>query len=670
MEEQEKIIKIWPKWRVEKVLGRGSFGTVYKACRKEPGYCSYAAIKVIRVPQNASELRERRQEGMDEESLNAYYRREAEDLRNEIRVMESLKTAGNIVSIEDCQLEKQERGPGWELYIRMELLESLPAYIERKKELQVEEIVKLGIDICEALKACEMKGVVHRDIKPDNIFVNEYGTFKLGDFGIAKKLESTRDMLSQKGTGMYMAPELWLREKGETIAGKAVDIYALGITLYKLLNKGRFPFMPPYPQAITPEDREKAEMHRLNKEVIPLPLEGGAELGSIVVKACAPDSMFRYQNAQEFQNELLNWRSCHKGQKNQTGFDRENFLKEEDETAGEVREEYQEEKTAGDFQDSENFGKKDQEIQTEEYGGIEEREEELEKTQGLNNSEKESALKKEKRGHKGIKIALGTGICAVALICVLVYYFTGNRGVSENSVTQNLTRESETRETETQNTEENQSETKTQNTEENQPEKETQNTEENQEEVSNFQILGSPEIILPGDQVQLRTRAGSMLMTSNPDITWASSDEEIASVDNMGIFTAHKAGTVEITGEYQGQAASFQTQVVETDIEYGATIWPDADSISMATSGFASADTEVNFTLGGNIPEKFLATVYFSPEIALGLNSEWKGYEAPVLTMGLSASSFTGEGIATIIITPEEEPYHVVASTQITIKIS
>ena len=94
--------------------------------------------------------------------------------------------------------------------------------------------------MCNALELCEKRGIIHRDIKPDNIFINDNGDYKLGDFGVARQLEKSSTFMSRRGNQAYMAPEVY---KGEWYGEKA-DIYSLGLVLYRLLNNSRIPFMP------------------------------------------------------------------------------------------------------------------------------------------------------------------------------------------------------------------------------------------------------------------------------------------------------------------------------------------------------------------------------------------------------------------------------------------
>lgn len=301
----DRIHRIWPQWHTEELLGSGTFGKVYKIRRDDMGYPVYAAVKVIDIYTSDMEIMELKQEGLDEKAITAYFQKKLTGIVNETRVMESLKQANNIVRIEDCQIESLEFHSGWTLYIRMELLESLSSYIQ-SCTLSPVEIVNLGIDICEALKACEKQNIIHRDIKPENIFiVKQYGTFKLGDFGIAKYLEGTKTGMSIKGTYAYMAPELC---RGD-IPGKTIDIYSLGIMLYKLSNKGRLPFMPTVSDEITPESREQAIMRRIRGEKLPLPEGVDHTLGNIILKACEPAANNRYQCAAEFQQALFRWKN-------------------------------------------------------------------------------------------------------------------------------------------------------------------------------------------------------------------------------------------------------------------------------------------------------------------------------------------------------------------------
>ena len=118
-------VKIWPEWKIEDLIGEGSYGRVYKTRRENRGRVEYAALKVIEIPGNEAEVIELQASGLDNNSIQTYYENAANDLFNEIKIMESLRSAPNVVTLQDALLEKKENGIGWTIYIRMELLQSM-----------------------------------------------------------------------------------------------------------------------------------------------------------------------------------------------------------------------------------------------------------------------------------------------------------------------------------------------------------------------------------------------------------------------------------------------------------------------------------------------------------------------------------------------------------------
>lgn len=286
-------------WHIAELIGSGAFGSVYKIVREDFGEKYYAAMKLIDIPQSEDEIRALSAEGMSQADISDYYTGMAQEIVEEFKLMSKLKGHSNIVSYEDHMVLPKENGIGWIIQIRMELLTPLPEYVQ-KHDMSLRDVVALGIDICKALELCEKHHIIHRDVKPENIFLSENGDFKLGDFGVAKTMEKTMSNLSKKGTRAYMAPEL---ARQELCTGN-VDIYSLGLVMYRFLNHNRLPFLPKYPEKIKFSDREKAEFLRFSGADVPLPQKGGAELGNIVVKACAYSPEKRYQKPHELRAEL------------------------------------------------------------------------------------------------------------------------------------------------------------------------------------------------------------------------------------------------------------------------------------------------------------------------------------------------------------------------------
>lgn len=291
-------------WKIESHIGSGSFGDVYKIKKEEFGITYSSAMKVIRIPQDKSEQKRLYSQGLDSQSVSDYYSQFARDFIKEIELMAKLQGNTNIVDYNDHIIEPNEDGIGYTIYIRMEFLTPLDSYLSKDNKprfMTEKEVIKLGIDMCNALEVCSRLHIIHRDIKPGNIFVSENGDFKLGDFGIARQLEKTQSGLSRKGTVNYMAPEVY----NGTSYGESVDIYSLGIVLYRLLNRNRIPFFPPYPQPIKYTDSEEAFAKRIKGERIPYIDSVSKEMNCILSKACECNPELRYKNAFELKHDLL-----------------------------------------------------------------------------------------------------------------------------------------------------------------------------------------------------------------------------------------------------------------------------------------------------------------------------------------------------------------------------
>lgn len=190
------------------VLGSGGAGTVYRATDEKSG--AEIALKTL-MPSTV----------LSEEIHKRFVR--------EISVAQKLKHE-NVVAYYDCGLHEEV------LYYTMELVPwgSLGEVLTLKKALPWREAVECGIHICGGLEHLHEQGVVHRDLKPANIFLSDDGRLKLGDFGLARDLDSGRLTLDglTVGTAKYLAPEQAMAE--DDIDGRT-DLYALGCLLFEML---------------------------------------------------------------------------------------------------------------------------------------------------------------------------------------------------------------------------------------------------------------------------------------------------------------------------------------------------------------------------------------------------------------------------------------------------
>jgi len=288
----------WPGWEIARKIGKGSFGTVYEIQRDVYGDIEKAALKVIVIPHSEDEVDYLRCTGLDDASITQTFHQQVGDIAKEYKLMVQMRDNPNVVRCDDFRDIQHDDGLGWDIYIKMELLTPLMKSLD--KVSTEEQIIKLAKDICNALITCQDKNIIHRDIKPQNVFVADNGNFKLGDFGIARTIERTTHATAGIGTYSYMAPEV---EKSEPY-GKTADIYSLGLMVYWLLNERRAPFMPLPPDTPKYGDEEKARERRFSGEPLPPPKHGSKELKEIVLKACAYDPKDRYQTAQEMLDAL------------------------------------------------------------------------------------------------------------------------------------------------------------------------------------------------------------------------------------------------------------------------------------------------------------------------------------------------------------------------------
>ena len=296
---ERDLASVWPQWKIVRLLGTGAFGEVYEIQRNEYGRVSRCALKI---------LRKENQMTMPGDSYTNISRGNTSEefistVIKEIDIMEKLKGAPNIVVIDDYQICRNS--DSCSVLIRMELLRNLGEFIT-SRQMTIGDIIKVGVDICNALEYCEGQNIIHRDVKESNIFYSDMGIFKLGDFGISRQLSNyimNSATLTSAGTISKMAPEVYNGQKYDN----RVDIYSLGIVLYSLLNYGRSPFYPPYPAEVSAEEAFAADMTRIKGAAIP-PLQGvDSRLNKIICKACSPKASARYRSAAEFRDALLGY---------------------------------------------------------------------------------------------------------------------------------------------------------------------------------------------------------------------------------------------------------------------------------------------------------------------------------------------------------------------------
>ena len=270
------------QFRIEEVIGIGGMGTVYRAHQTTVG--RDVAVKVLRP----------------------------ELVRNEDAVKRFEREARLATSLDHPHLVRvflSGRLNDGRVYLVMELLQgrSLADELDAYGPLSVERTIRILMKLCAGLRAVHAAGVVHRDIKPDNIYLVERGTdtdfVKLVDFGIARALEGDGGSITTSrqagevfGTAAYISPEAALGEDTD----QRSDIYSTGVLAFQMLS-GELPFEGSSPGAVLLQ-----HVHE------PAPLLTSTVAGdripeavaSLVMRALSKDPSQRQQTLAEFVEEL------------------------------------------------------------------------------------------------------------------------------------------------------------------------------------------------------------------------------------------------------------------------------------------------------------------------------------------------------------------------------
>jgi serine/threonine protein kinase len=266
--------KRFGRYEIVAELGRGAMGIVYKA--RDPQIDRLVALKTILL------------HGQDPEKEDEFRQR----FLREAQAAGRLQHPG-LVTIYDAGEEEENHDP----YIVLEFVngESLNKLLARERKLPFSRALQLAEEVADALEYAHNQGVVHRDIKPGNILINEDGRAKIADFGIAQLNIASFTMPGQVlGTPAYMAPE---QLSGEGVDGRS-DIFSVGVLLYAMVT-GLSPFHGNSATTVC--------FKVVNRDPIPastLDLHLPRELDAVISRAMAKDPAERYQRAAELAQDI------------------------------------------------------------------------------------------------------------------------------------------------------------------------------------------------------------------------------------------------------------------------------------------------------------------------------------------------------------------------------
>ena len=284
---------LWENWYIKKKIGSGAFSAVYKVeAQRSARRTSISALKIEPITADDSHF-------LDEQRKRKYIENKRRCAETEAEIMYSLRKCPYIVTYEEEDIKElyiDGAFKGYYFLIRMEYLTAVSSLIQTMKfDLSEKNIIHLAQDIGKGIMAAHRMNIIHRDIKLDNFFVDDFGTYKLGDFNISKKTGAAKTFA---GTPGYLAPEIYRAKSNiDAVYTNQADIYSFGICLYQLANELLFPFEDDL-------DLEEAIDKRMSGVPAP-PLKGVSPgLSNIILKACEFDTERRYKNIEELLDDL------------------------------------------------------------------------------------------------------------------------------------------------------------------------------------------------------------------------------------------------------------------------------------------------------------------------------------------------------------------------------
>jgi len=260
------------RYQIIEELGKGGMGKIYKVM--DTKIKEKVALKLLK-PEIAS----------DKNTIERF--------SNELKFARKIRHE-NVCQMYDLNEEKGTH------YITMEYIhgEDLKRLIRKMGQMSAGQAIPIAKQVCEGLVAAHKLGVVHRDLKPQNIMVDEEGNARIMDFGIARSLKGKGITGAgvMIGTPEYMSPE---QVEGKEVDQRS-DIYSLGVILYEMVT-GRVPFEGDTPFTIGV--KHKSEIPKDPKE---LNAQVPTDLSGVILKCMEKDKEQRYQSAGEVRSELVN----------------------------------------------------------------------------------------------------------------------------------------------------------------------------------------------------------------------------------------------------------------------------------------------------------------------------------------------------------------------------
>lgn len=289
MIDPKKITPLLNNMTVEQEIGRGPNGTVYLAVRSVDG--RKLALKHISIPTSEAQTKALIFAGAvsSENDAQRYYSTLEQEIKSEILMLNGIKNAPNLLKIRGYQVDRKITGVGCDIYILSDYCMSLPTYLQNHYITRLQAI-NLAIDLCSALVQLRENDLIHRDVRPSNIFMNGNHRFMLGDLGLVKLSELEYASMPDQQITDYSAPEVCA---SDAELSDTMDVYSVGMILYEIYNGGILPL------------NEEGVFRRDAEEELPAPKFADLTISEIILRACAFNPETRYRNPAEMKEALV-----------------------------------------------------------------------------------------------------------------------------------------------------------------------------------------------------------------------------------------------------------------------------------------------------------------------------------------------------------------------------
>lgn len=282
MIDPRNITPLLNNMTVGKKIGQGPNGETYLVTNRMDG--KKLTLKHISIPLSDSQTKALIYAGAvaDEREAQKYYATTVKELKGELLLLNSIQNSGNLQKFRGYQIDQKFTGAGFDVYLISDYNKSLPTILKEGNITKL-QAVNLGIDLCSALEQLRSAELIHKDVRPENVFMDENNRFLLGDLGIVPLADLKYSTMPDNLITDYSAPEV--RSTDSTLS-PSMDIYAVGMILYHVFHGDKAPVRKADVELAAPQYADMA-------------------LTEIILKACSYDANQRYQSPSDMKQALV-----------------------------------------------------------------------------------------------------------------------------------------------------------------------------------------------------------------------------------------------------------------------------------------------------------------------------------------------------------------------------